>query len=110
LFGKDLNRKEFLPYTILDGKLDERETKCTQEHISELWNLLYKIRKNIPSDVYEDYVGAINITQTLYEYRRLKQELVDRDITPLQRLRNGENLSAKDMNVAAHQVTDEENS
>ena len=105
LFGKDLNRKDFIPYTSLDGKFDLSEIPCTQEQISGLYGLLKNA--TLDHDVRDEYQYRIQAGLSIEEYHLIRQELSDVASDVLTKIRNGETLSQKQISEAVKAKMDE---
>lgn len=107
IFGKDLNRKDFIAYTNLDGKFDFSKMPCSNDQVQELYALL----RNVPMSHDERDVLIFDIQKgiTLEDYRSLKTELLDRQKSLIDRVRDGENLKAEEMKkVITAKMNDDE--
>ena len=97
LFGKDLNRKDFIAYTNLDGKFDLAEIPCTQEQTNLLYNLLGNA--TMSHDERDEYQYRIQKGVSIEEFHIIRQELADMAITALDKIRNGDNVSQKELSA-----------
>lgn len=98
LFGKDLNRKDWLAYTNLDGKLDLSNIQASADEISELRILLYETdfdndEKDMLSEKLKGFVSV-------EEYNKMKIQLFDHYLSPQERIKRGMNVNAGDVNKA----------
>lgn len=101
LFGKDLNRKDFIAYTNLDGKFDLGEIPCTQDQNMELYGLLNAV--SINHDERDEFIARIQKGLSIEEYYIVKGELTDRQIAVIDRVRNGDTMSMKEINQAVQE-------
>ena len=104
LFGKDLNRKDFIAYTNLDGKFDLAEIPCTQEQTNHLYTLLNNA--TMSHDERDEFQFRIQKGVSIEEYHLIRQELADMAISALDRVRNGDNMSQKELSQAIKQRID----
>lgn len=95
LFGKDLNRKDFIAYTNLDGKFDLSAIPCTQEQTNLLYNLLHNA--TLSHDERDEYQYRIQKGVSIEEFYLIRQELSDMAVSALDKIRNGENVSQKEL-------------
>ena len=98
LFGKDLNRNEFLPYTNLEGKIDLDEVPCQPEQVNELYELL-KLA-TLTHDEVDDYRDKFSGLVSVNAYMLYKRELLDLIVLPIDKVRNGETVSMGEINQA----------
>lgn len=102
IFGKDLNRKEYLPYTNLEGKIDLEAVEAGPERTAELYALLNDA--SLHPEEHDEYAYRIEKGISVAEYQLIKRELQDRVLHPIDRVRNGENVSAKVLSKAIKDV------
>lgn len=100
LFGKDLNRNEFLPYTNLEGKIDLDEVECQSEQISELYDLLKQA--TLTHDEVDDYRDKLSGRVSVSAYQLYKRELLDLIVHPIDKVRNGQTVSMAEINEAVN--------
>lgn len=106
IFGKDLNRKEFLPYTTLDNKFDLDTIKPTEAHKKELWSLLYELQY-INSSEKDDLELRIRDCASVAEYQELRMEMTDLRTSLVDRVRNGETMKMGEINAVIAQKINE---
>lgn len=98
IFGKDLNRRDFMPYTALDGKLDTDRVMATPDMVFHLRGLLKT--STLTHDEVDILQDKLNDGITVSEYETLRLQLSDAQETPLTRLQNGRNMSEKNLTQA----------
>lgn len=102
VFGKDLNRKEILPYTGLDGKIDLSVIECSPEQMNELKDLTNSA--SLTPEENEEYWLRFSRGVSREEYNIIWRELMDRQVSPIDKVRNGENVSQKEIKEAVKQL------
>lgn len=107
LFGKDLNRRDFMPYTNLEGKLDPSKIQASPEQYAELHSLLISStfgyeEKDILFDKLRGFIS-------LEEFHAMRQQFSDAQETELDRLRNGKTSSQAIINKAVKQAVEMDN-
>lgn len=105
LFGKDLGRKDFLTYIALDGKLDKSMMQATPDYLAELYSLLSEA--SLSHDEDDNFREQIANGISIEDYEAMKSILIDRRISPIQKLRNGETLSMGEINKIVKQKISE---
>lgn len=108
LFGKDLNRKDFLSYTSLDGKLDTSNIQADADMIAELRQLLFT--SSFDNEEKEIMFDKLRTFFSVAEYDTMKFSCLQNQTSPLDELRNGKLLLAKDMKKANTEFANEKNS
>jgi hypothetical protein len=98
IFGKDLNRRDFLAYTSLDGKLDTSNIQADADMLSELREMIptTDIDQEERDVLYEKLRGFFSVA----EYETVKFMLQQRYVAPLTAVKNGETLKASTINKA----------
>jgi hypothetical protein len=102
IFGKDLNRKEVLPYQNLEGKIDFEKLTATQEQVQELRNLLYSATMH--HDEKDEWYNKLTFGISIAEYQMYKIELADKNKRLIDRVRDGELLKEKELSKAIKQA------
>jgi hypothetical protein len=87
IFGKDINRRDWLSYTTLDNKLDLSKLQAAPEQYSELFSLLYsaEIDPEEKDILQEKLQGFISIE----EFYSIKKQLTDLQMNEVDQVRNG---------------------
>lgn len=98
LFGKDLGRKDFLTYIGLDGKLDKSQMMATDAHNADLYALLPGA--NLDHDENDNFRMQIAEGLTIEDYETMKRILLDRQIEPIDKIRNGDSVKQGDIKKA----------
>lgn len=96
IFGKDLNRKDFIGYTGLDGKLDLSKLPAGPEHEAELYGLL-KTASGLSHEERDEYQYQIGQGLTIEDYQMMRRILADKQLPLLTRHQNGEQLSEREL-------------
>ncbi len=99
IFGKDLNRRDFLSYTNLEGKLDIEAIQINLDQYQELYTLLKgsSLDSEEKDVLYEKLKGFVS----LFEFQNLKTHLISNQLEDERtRLRNGEILSMGEIGKA----------
>jgi hypothetical protein len=96
IFGKDLNRKDFIAYTGLDGKLDLSTLPAGPEHEAELYGLV-KTASGLSHDEREEYQYQIAQGLSIEDYQQMRRILNDKQLPLLTRHQNGEQLSEREL-------------
>lgn len=98
LFGKDLNRKEYLPYTNLEGRLDKQLISASLDQIQELNDL--RFTASLTPEEGDEYQERIGRGISVAEYEMIKWDLTEKQVRPIDKVRNGESVSAKELGRA----------
>ncbi len=98
IFGKDLNRKEWMPYTNLEGKIDLNKVECSTDQMRELYELLKEA--SLTHEEKEDYQMKFAEGVSIEAYKFFKRELTDLYVSPIDKVRNGENVSQGEIKEA----------
>lgn len=98
IFGKDLNRKEILAYTGLDGKVDLSMIECSPEQLNTLKDLTNSA--TLTPEENKEYWIRFGRGISREEYSIIWRELMDRQVSPIDKVRNGENVSQKEIKAA----------
>lgn len=106
IFGKDLNRKDTLAYTGIDGRLAKDKIQATPDMVFYLKGLLYN--STLGHDDVDLIAEKFETGITLEEYEAIKNNLLSHQKNPLVDLREGRNMSMKDLNQAVRQRTEME--
>lgn len=104
VFGKDLNRKDYIEYKGLDGKLDLSTIPASPAHEAELYDLL-KTAANLSHEERDQYQYEIAQGLSVEDYQMMRRLLSDKQLPMIERLRNGENLSQKEIGKAIKEIT-----
>lgn len=104
LFGKDLNRRDFMPYTNLEGKLDPSKVQASKEMYEELRELFFNSTYIYNQDEYQIIDDKLRGFISVEEYAAMKKDFTDKQETELDRLRNGRTSSQKTINKAVQQA------
>jgi hypothetical protein len=102
IFGKDLNRRDFLAYTSLDGKLDTSNIQADSDMLAELRNMIPSTDlDNDEKDLlYEKFRGFFSVA----EYETVKFMLQQHEVSPLTKVKNGETLKQSEINKAVEKA------
>lgn len=103
IFGKDLNRKEWMPYTGLDGKIDLDAIECDPAQMRELYDLL--AAANLSHVEVDDFREKFAQGVSIEAYQLYRRELTDLYISPLDKIRNGHNVSQGEIKEAIKTIT-----
>jgi hypothetical protein len=98
LFGKDLNRKEFLPYTALEGKIDLSSVDITEDQQRELYALVREA--NLKPEEADQFQEEIAQGLSVADYQTMKRILIDKQVMAIDKVRNGDNVSMAEINRA----------
>lgn len=107
IFGKDLSRKDFIAYENLDSKFDFDNIPATQDQTHELYALLKKAGA-LTHEERDEYIYRFQKGVSMAEYRMIRDELIDLQMSSIARLQNGEDLSAGQIAEAVRQRVDAE--
>lgn len=105
IFGKDMNRKDWLAYTSLDGKLDADKIQADADAYDRIRELLKTAdMDHEDKDVlFEKLRGFVSVN----EASNMEQWLQTRQPNPLVKVRNGHTASASEINQAVKQAANE---
>jgi hypothetical protein len=98
IFGKDLNRKLFLPYTNLEGKIDLTLVEANDDQRKELYDLVKAASLN-PEEA-DNFKVDIASDLSVADYKTMRSILIDKQVTPIDKVRNGENVSQTEIKKA----------
>lgn len=101
IFGKDLNRVDWMAYTNLDGKIDLDSIQSDPELMAELYGLLYS--SDLSHDEADEMKAKFQNGISVAYAETLKMELLDRQITPLEKIKRGDTVSQAEINKAVKQ-------
>lgn len=104
VFGKDLNRKDYIEYRGLEGKLDLSLIPASPAQEAELYELL-KTASNITHDERDQHQYEIAQGLSVEDYQKMKRLLADKQLPLIERLRNGENMSQREIGKAIKEIT-----
>lgn len=110
LFGKDLNRKDFIAYTDLDGKFDFEQIPASQDQVHELYHLVKKAGASLAHEQRDEFVFRIQKGPSIEEYQIIRDELINLQLSAVARIQNGEDLSASEIKLAIKAKMDDERS
>lgn len=102
LFGKDLNRKEFLPYVTLGNKIDLSKIDASLDMIGELQTLI--VSAHMHHDEKDEWFERVAAGVTVDEYQTMKALLVGKQVSARDKIRNGETVSMGDINKAVKEI------
>lgn len=102
IFGKDLNRKDFLAYTALDGKLDTSNIQADADMLSELRLLIPQ--SDFDQDEKDMMFEKLRSFFSVAEYETMKFSLQQHQVNVLDAVKNGDTLSQKEINKAVKQA------
>lgn len=104
IFGKDINRRDWLSYTSLDNKLDLSKLQASPEQYGELKSLLLTCElDNDEKDILDFKLsGFVSID----EFYSIKKQLVEAQASDLDKVRNGKTSSAREINRAVKEAAD----
>lgn len=106
IFGKDLNRKDWLAYTSLDGKLDTSNIQADADMISEL-RLLIPL-SDFDQDEKDMMFEKLRSFFSVAEYETMKFSLQQHQVSELTGVKNGNTMSAGEINKAVKQAANAE--
>jgi hypothetical protein len=106
IFGKDLNRRDFLSYTSLDGKLDTSNIQADADMLAEIRNLipLSDFDGDEKETLFEKLRGFFSVS----EYATMKFMLQQHAVSPLQAVKNGETLKQSTINKAVDMAANQD--
>lgn len=104
IFGKDINRRDWLSYTSLDDRLDLSKLQASPEQYSELKALLRT--SDLDNDDKDVLEYKLSEFVSIEEFYVIKKQLTDAQSSELDKVRNGKTSSAREINKAVREAVD----